>query len=601
MNNENCTPDVTVIIPVFNCERFIWDTLGSVFSQDLHQSKIEIIAVDDGSTDASLAILRSLELRHSNLSVLSIPNSGSASAPRNAGLDIARGRYVFFLDADDRLEPSTLRNAVRVGDSTGSGVVLVKVGVEGPDGRKPPTRAFAKDRFGEDFVESNVFTTLGPTKLFRTSIIQTNNLRFPTGYLIGEDQAFTMGAYLASPHVSVLTDRVYYWIRNRDDGTSASQQGQPPHKHLEKNLDLIRVVCEYTPPGERRDTLLGRPIIGKGGMLASFGPGFHESFDREFRRKCIEQARHELKQLWNEQLRSRSKLEVQILIDLIISGDQDGVEEVSRLISAREDFPLTFDRNTNEFVYQPSQGGELRGLNSAISTSLESLDITASGLELSGCAGIAGANVRPDSARLVWKHRKSGEERSVAFDAAAELPSPTASHVSVRNVTDLGVLDKPGYWDAIVECSWGDLRLRQRWGNDKSPLLSTLPQMIGYPTTHALFFTKFGNLTVDCGPTSKYPSDASIVASPVALGEVHVDKRRALIVEGNLSDVNYAAIRTCSDDSPTRLDVQKLSNTIVALVLPKRLNLTNNTVIVLADEEGNELSVNLKALNPDSV
>src|SRR5699024_5228969 len=113
--------DVSVIIPVFNCAPYLWDTFGSLFAQDIAHNKFEIIAIDDGSTDASLAILESFAQRRNNMHVLSFPHTGSAAAPRNAGLDVASGRYVFFLDADDMLEPDALRKMVLVADETGSG------------------------------------------------------------------------------------------------------------------------------------------------------------------------------------------------------------------------------------------------------------------------------------------------------------------------------------------------------------------------------------------------------------------------------------------------------------------------------------------------
>src|SRR5690625_1155559 len=134
--------DVSVIIPAFNCAPYLWDTFGSLFAQDIAHDKFEIIAVDAGSTDASLAILESFSQRRRNMRVLSMEHTGSAAAPRNAGLDAASGRYVFFLDADDMLEPDALRKMVLVADETGSGVVLCKI--EGSGGRVSgvPTRLF---------------------------------------------------------------------------------------------------------------------------------------------------------------------------------------------------------------------------------------------------------------------------------------------------------------------------------------------------------------------------------------------------------------------------------------------------------------------------
>lgn len=270
------TLDVSVLIPVYNCEKYIKETIRSVRGQDIGTDLFEIIAVNDGSTDSSLSILNSLAEENSDLSIYSIPNSGSAAAPRNLGLDKSRGRYVFFLDADDKIEPDTLQELIHTADETGSGVVLCKIGSFGEANRagSVPVTAFAETRFAVDFVESNAVTTLGALKLFRRSILTENHVRFPLGFVIGEDQPFTMKAYLYSPHVSILADKVYYWARGRGDGTNVTTTGQSPRKHMARTLALTKTIVENTEPGELRDTLLKRPITGPVGVPYVFGKKF---------------------------------------------------------------------------------------------------------------------------------------------------------------------------------------------------------------------------------------------------------------------------------------------------------------------------------------
>jgi glycosyltransferase involved in cell wall biosynthesis len=105
--NAEAAPKVTVVIAAYNAERFIRQTLDSVFAQTLHD--VELIVVDDGSTDATAAILSSIDDRR--LSVLRQVNGG-VSVARNAGLALARAPYIFFLDADDVLLPDALQRMV---------------------------------------------------------------------------------------------------------------------------------------------------------------------------------------------------------------------------------------------------------------------------------------------------------------------------------------------------------------------------------------------------------------------------------------------------------------------------------------------------------
>jgi glycosyltransferase involved in cell wall biosynthesis len=105
-------PKVTVVIAAYNAERFIRQTLDSVFAQTLRE--VELIVVDDGSTDGTAAVLRAIDDRR--LSVLRQANSG-VSAARNAGLALARAPYIFFLDADDVLVPDALQRMVAALDN----------------------------------------------------------------------------------------------------------------------------------------------------------------------------------------------------------------------------------------------------------------------------------------------------------------------------------------------------------------------------------------------------------------------------------------------------------------------------------------------------
>lgn len=98
---SNDIPAVSVIIPVYNAAEFLKDGLNSLLKQTLRE--IEIICVDDGSTDGSLVILKEFEKTDARIRVIHQENQG-AGAARNNGMDVARGKYLAFLDADDFFE-----------------------------------------------------------------------------------------------------------------------------------------------------------------------------------------------------------------------------------------------------------------------------------------------------------------------------------------------------------------------------------------------------------------------------------------------------------------------------------------------------------------
>ena len=92
---------VSVIVPVYNAQQYLKDTLDTILGQSL--KSIEIICVDDGSSDESLSILKDYQNKDSRLTVLTQQNQ-YAGVARNNGLNIARGKYVVFWDADDLFE-----------------------------------------------------------------------------------------------------------------------------------------------------------------------------------------------------------------------------------------------------------------------------------------------------------------------------------------------------------------------------------------------------------------------------------------------------------------------------------------------------------------
>lgn len=96
---------VSVIVPVYNVEQYLSDCLESICCQTLKE--IEIIVVNDGSTDNSLSIIESFQQKYSNIKLINKKNGGLSSA-RNAGIEMAVGEYLFFVDSDDFIDLDTL-------------------------------------------------------------------------------------------------------------------------------------------------------------------------------------------------------------------------------------------------------------------------------------------------------------------------------------------------------------------------------------------------------------------------------------------------------------------------------------------------------------
>src|SRR5258707_5894420 len=110
-------PDVTVIVAVYNTMPYLTRCLMSLVRQSIGRSRLEVIAVDDGSTDGSRAVLDRFVGRFPDLfTVIHQPNSGGPAGPSNRGLRLATGRYVFFLGADDYLGRAAVARLVAAAD-----------------------------------------------------------------------------------------------------------------------------------------------------------------------------------------------------------------------------------------------------------------------------------------------------------------------------------------------------------------------------------------------------------------------------------------------------------------------------------------------------
>ena len=181
-------PKMSAIIPVYNSARYLPEALASVLMQkDIPE--IEVICIDDGSTDDSAAILDFWGKRDSRMNIIHQKNQGPGVA-RNAGLDAAKGEYVFFLDADDRLSSgAALREALEQAKADDLDILIADATNLSESGRViernvytypnllPKSRVFSSEDLG---VNIYIATTMGPqAKLFRRKFIQEKDLRFP--------------------------------------------------------------------------------------------------------------------------------------------------------------------------------------------------------------------------------------------------------------------------------------------------------------------------------------------------------------------------------------------------------------------------------------
>lgn len=215
---------VSVIVPVYNVKKYLAKCLDSIIAQTLKD--IEIICVNDGSTDGSDKILKEYAKKDSRIQIINRKNGG-LSAARNTGMPYAKGKYIGFVDSDDYIEPTTYELMYYNAEQFKSQMVICAVhkfddvtGIVFDDdpyytlGYFPKTldnRTFTHYETREFFQD---FCVMAWNKLYLRSFIEEKQARFPDGYIF-EDGPFFTDIYFDMDRVTIVRDFLYYYRVNR--------------------------------------------------------------------------------------------------------------------------------------------------------------------------------------------------------------------------------------------------------------------------------------------------------------------------------------------------------------------------------------------------
>ncbi|MER7563324.1 glycosyltransferase [Streptomyces sp. NPDC097941] len=323
-------PDVTVVIGAYEAMPYLVDCLASVEAQTIGHARVEVIAVDDGSADGTGEYLEEFAARTPlDVTVVRQDNSGGPSGPRNVGLGKATGRYVFFLDADDRLGPEALERMVAMADRNGTDVVLGRV--EGVN-RKPPTSMWGQTLERTDVFSSNIKFTLSAQKLFRRAFLERHSMRFDESLWTGEDALFTMEAYLRADGVSVIADHTCYYLVGREDGKHVTRTGSHTLR-FDSARALMNLIADMVPAGARRDALMVRPFLVT--LLPQFGPKFLKDGEA-VRQEKLELAKPLLDAYWTGEVAHRLRVHERLRLQLVAMGRPDLLMEVLEFMRAKK-------------------------------------------------------------------------------------------------------------------------------------------------------------------------------------------------------------------------------------------------------------------------
>ena len=221
---------VSVIVPVYNVEVYLEQCLDSLMNQTLDD--IEIICVNDGSTDKSGEILADYKERYKNIKIVNKKNGGLSDA-RNYGLKHANGKYIGFIDSDDWAELDMFEKLYNQAEKCNADICISNYNEVYEDNIKKV------DDIEEEYPilhESSVCN-----KLFKREFIEKNNVLFPIG-LWYEDNAFTYKLLLSNPVVTNISDYLYNYRKVREGSIMNSQMSSKIYDMYKIGDELIKYL-----------------------------------------------------------------------------------------------------------------------------------------------------------------------------------------------------------------------------------------------------------------------------------------------------------------------------------------------------------------------
>lgn len=208
---------VSIIVPAYNAEKTIYQCVESISSQTY--DNLEIIIVNDGSTDNTIGILRKIEEKDKRIKVIDTLNGGSSNA-RNKGLSISTGEYIFFVDADDTIEKNMIKDMIEIAIDNDLDVVVCGITIKYIEENYCVQNGFEKSLISNNdsdlkeiiYETCNTGMIYSPcNKAYKSRIIKENNLLFSLNMEPIEDILFNCNFFKLIKNIGVVNIFPYYY------------------------------------------------------------------------------------------------------------------------------------------------------------------------------------------------------------------------------------------------------------------------------------------------------------------------------------------------------------------------------------------------------
>ena len=224
---------VSVIIPVYNTEKYLPKCLDSVCNQTLKD--IEIICVNDCSPDNSLAVLQEYAKNDNRIKLINFTENKGAAAARNAGIDAATGEYIGFVDSDDFVDLDFYEKLYIKAKETNADAAKGNIYDCDKNAQNPVLTNFYN--MNEKIRENKAYFYYGFTSaIYKGALIETHKIRFPEHISHFEDPYFSIQVAIYIDKIAFDDDARYFYVRHKSSASLNS-------KTFSKTQDFVRVVC----------------------------------------------------------------------------------------------------------------------------------------------------------------------------------------------------------------------------------------------------------------------------------------------------------------------------------------------------------------------
>jgi glycosyltransferase involved in cell wall biosynthesis len=238
-NNYNTMLHLSIIIPVYNTEKFIKKCIDSCLNQNIQNNNYEIIIINDGSTDNSLEIINSYVKNNDNIHVFSQSNKKQGSA-RNNGLTKAVGEYIWFIDSDDWINENILKELIDYVFEKKPDILRFDAVNHFPNQLIRERKSYHvpnKIYKGEEVFLENKFSICVPFHLFKKSFLLESRLKF-IEKIFFEDNEFMVKAFYKADKFQFY-EKVLYNVRIRSNSSTRNNE-------ITRKLDILKVIESHT-------------------------------------------------------------------------------------------------------------------------------------------------------------------------------------------------------------------------------------------------------------------------------------------------------------------------------------------------------------------